>query len=183
VTANVVTDGPQEPEFYNIAIQIPVPNSTTIVDGNLPGMLELCQQAASGTGTNGNVSTDVLVTTTATPVTQASAFWTLNSSFVLSRDCINGLQTTQTLSLDSSGNATFNTWSGPPNSSPTIVSSFVVLAASFTAALQGTPYTVPSQSGQYMWSAYQYPVSGGGTRAVIVERGTNGGNYVAVWYY
>ncbi|QBQ99514.1 hypothetical protein [Paraburkholderia pallida] len=148
-------------------------------DANLDGAYELCAAAPNGSqSTTGYVSTDVLITADATPVTQVSEL--ANETFKFNQYCSSATASgNETLLFDAQGNATFNVYTGSSNAGST--SAVPVPAAAFQAALNGTPYG-DSQQGQIVWSAYKYVSASGQTRLVIVERGTADGNYVGLWY-
>lgn len=135
--------------------------SSNTADSNLPAIAMLCQQAATGEGTNGAKSTDVLVASTSTRVTQASTL--ANQSFSIYReDC--ATPSGNTLTFNASGDATLvNTNNGT-------VSTNTITAANVTAGLNSTAVAA-STGGYAAFSAYSYVKGNGSTAFAVVVHG------------
>jgi hypothetical protein len=138
-----------------------------------PALAMLCQAAASGDGTNGRKSTDVMVTTQATRITTAAAL--ANQSFTVFReDC--AVAAGSSLRFDASGNATVTDGSGMDT----------ITAADVTLALAGTTPISESSNGYIALYAYSYRKENGSTAYALVEHGganTTGltRGYVSLW--
>lgn len=151
----------------------------TNTEPNLDGAFEMCGKAPAGSiSDNGYAATDILITGSATPVTNVSEL--AGKSFVFNQYCdpINQANP-QTLTFDSTGNANFELYTGSTNSGP--LTAVQVPAASFQSAMNGTPYG-DNQQGQTVWTAYSFVTASSEVKYVIVERGSADGNYIGMWY-
>lgn len=151
----------------------------TSVEPNLDGAYEICGAAPAGSiSDNGFAASDILITGSATQVTNVSEL--AGQSFKFNQYCDPANQANpQTLSFDASGNATFELYIGSSNSgslTPTQVPS-----ASFQAAMNGAAFG-NSQQGQVIWTVYKYVSATSTLKYVIVERGSADGNYIGMWY-
>ena len=154
--------------------------NSSSTDANVPAAAMLCESTTSyGVASFGRgKSTDVLVTNTATNITDATLLAGLSFNTYY-EDCgtsttINGLSA----SIDASGNATFHVFNG---ATPVTVN---LTASQFTSALQGTPTT--ASAGFTTFTAYSYITASGMTKYVLVEHGgpTSTGltaGYVGIW--
>lgn len=154
------------------------PQGTT-VEPNLDGAYEICSAAPAGSiSDSGVAATDILITGSATQVTNVSEL--AGRSFTFNQYCDPANQANpQTLTFDSSGNAGFELYTGSTNSGP--LTAVQVTATSFQAAINGTPYG-DSQQGQTIWTAYRFVSATNTVKYVIVERGSADGNYIGMWY-
>lgn len=140
---------------------------------NLPALAMLCQAAASGDGTNGRKSSDVMVSTQATRITTAAVL--ANQSFTVFReDC--AVAAGSSLRFDASGNATVVDGSG----------STAITAADVNRALSGAAPIGEGSDGFVALYAYSYRKGDGSTVYAIVEHGgtsTTGlaRGYVSLW--
>ena len=144
---------------------------------NLPAIAMLCEVAASGDGTNGRKSTDVLVKAQAIRITDAKAL--ANQVFSIAReDC--AVTAGQSLRFDAQGNATVTDGSG--------TTSFT--AAAVSNALVGNAPLVSKPkdgfAGLAALYAYSYGKPDGSTVYALVEHGgatlTNlSKGYVLLW--
>jgi len=160
-------------------------NSNSI-DANVPAAIMLCQSGTYGGGASygRGKSIDVLVTNTATPITNATLLAGLSFNTYY-EDC--GTSTTQngqSASIDASGNATFHIFNG------TTLNTLNIPAPNFTPALNGYPYTMSfggGTTGYITYNAYSYTTASGATKYVLVEHGGNGTStglsvgYVGIW--
>lgn len=151
----------------------------TSVEPNLDGAYEICGAAPSGSiSDNGFAATDILITGSATQVTNLSEL--AGRSFTFNQYCDPvSLANPQTLAFDTNGNANFELYTGSTNSGP--LTAVQVPAASFQAALGGTPYG-DAQQGHTIWTAYRFVTATNTLKYVIVERGSADGNYIGMWY-
>lgn len=151
----------------------------TSVEPNLDGAYEICGAAPAGSiSDNGFAASDILITTSATQVTNVSEL--VGRSFTFNQYCDPTNQANpQTLTFDSSGNANFELYTGSTNSGS--LTAVQVPSASFQSALSGTPYG-NSQQGQTVWTAYRFITQSGVVKYVIIERGSADGNYIGMWY-
>lgn len=174
-TGTVVSMTPQSDGgiVYGAPIVNGVAVGPNLVAANLPAMALLCQAAASGDGTNGRKSTNVLVKAQAIRITDARAL--ANQTFLIAReDC--AVSAGRSLRFDASGNAT-----GTNGSTTTVVSAAVV-----SNALVGNAPLGNSADGFTAIYAYSYQKSDGGTAYAVVEHGgpsTTGltRGYVLLW--
>jgi hypothetical protein len=151
----------------------------TSVEPNLDGAYEICGAAPAGSiSDNGFAASDILITSSATQVTNVSEL--AGQSFKFNQYCDAANQANpQTLSFDASGNATFELYTGSSNSgalTPTQVSS-----ANFQAAMNGTAFG-DAQEGQVIWTVYRFVTATNTLKYVVIERGSADGNYIGMWY-
>ncbi|QJP73787.1 hypothetical protein [Burkholderia glumae] len=151
----------------------------TSVEPNLDGAYEICGAAPAGSiSDNGFAASDILITSSATQVTNVSEL--IGRSFIFNQYCDPANQSNpQTLTFDSSGNASFELYTGSKNSGA--LTAVQVPAASFQSAMNGTPFG-DSQQGQTIWTAYRFVTQSGVVKYVIIERGSADGNYIGMWY-
>lgn len=151
----------------------------TSAEPNLDGAYEICGAAPAGSiSDNGFAASDILITSSATQVTNVSEL--IGRSFTFNQYCDPANQSSpQTLTFDSSGNASFELYTGSKNSGA--LTAVQVPAASFQSAMNGTPFG-DSQQGQTIWTVYRFVTASSTLKYVIVERGTADGNYVGMWY-
>lgn len=151
----------------------------TSVEPNLDGVYQMCGAAPAGSiSDNGFAATDVLVTSSATQVTNVSELAGQSFKFNQYCDPTNQLNP-QTLTFDANGNATFELYTGSSNSgalTPTTVPS-----TSFQTAMNGTPYG-NAQQGQVTWTVYRFVTATNSLKYVVIERGSADGNYIGIWY-
>ncbi|WP_208452831.1 hypothetical protein, partial [Burkholderia gladioli] len=151
----------------------------TSVEPNLDGAYEICGPAPAGSiSDNGFAATNVLITSSATLVTNVSEL--AGQTFKFNQYCDPANQSNaQTLSFDSSGNATFELYTGSSNSgdlTPTQVTS-----SAFQSAMNGIPYG-DQQQGQVIWSVYRFLTATNSVKYIVIERGSADGNYIGIWY-
>jgi hypothetical protein len=151
----------------------------TLTEPNLDGAYEICGAAPSGSiSNNGFAATDILVTGSATQVTNVSEL--AGQSFKFNQYCDATNQANpQTLSFDTSGNATFELYTGSTNSGS--LSATPVTSADFQAAMNGTPYG-NQQEGEVVWTVYRFVTATNTLKYVVIERGSADGNYIGMWY-
>lgn len=151
----------------------------TSVEPNLDGAYEICGAAPAGSiSDNGFAASDILITGSATPVTNVSEL--AGQSFKFNQYCDPANQTNpQTLSFDTSANATFELYTGSSNSGA--LTATQVSSASFQAAMNGTAFG-NSQQGQVIWTVYKFVSATSTLKYVIIERGSADGNYIGMWY-
>lgn len=151
----------------------------TSVEPNLDGAYEICGAAPAGSiSDNGFAASDILITSSATQVTNVSEL--AGRTFKFNQYCDPANQANpQTLAFDSVGNANFELYTGSTNSGT--LTTVQVPAAYFQSAMNGTRYG-DSQQGQTIWTAYRFVAANGELKYVVVERGSADGNYVGMWY-
>lgn len=151
----------------------------TSVEPNLDGAYEICGTAStSSVSDNGFAATDILITASATKVTNISEL--AGQSFKFNQYCDAENQANpQTLNFDSVGNATFELYTGSSNSGS--LSATTVSAANFQASMNGTPYG-DQQQGQVVWTVYRFVTASSLLKYVVIERGSADGNYIGMWY-
>jgi hypothetical protein len=146
-------------------------------DVNVPAVAMICQSVPNDGGSRGK-STDVLVTKSATAITNAASLAGVQFTSY-SEDCY--AENTSSAVVDSSGNVTFNVMN---NGTPERVS---LTAAEFNGALSGTPVSPPGSGAMVTFNAYRYTDSQSGqARYVLVEHGatttTNlSRGYLGIW--
>lgn len=158
---------------YGVPITAGVAVGNNLVAANLPAIAMLCQTAASGDGTNGRKSTDVLVKAQAVRITDAAGL--AGQTFSVSReDC--AVSAGRSLKFDAQGNATVTDSSGAETFAASAVSN----------ALSGNAPLGNSSRGFAAFYAYSYQKSDGSLAYAVVEHGgaTTTGltrGYVALW--
>ena len=151
----------------------------TTTEPNLDGAFEICAPAPAGSiSDNGYAATDILITGSASQVTNVAEL--AGKSFVFNQYCdpINQAAP-QTLTFDSAGNANFGLYTGSTNSGP--LTAVPVPAAAFQSAMTGTPYG-DAQQGQTLWTVYRFVTATQTVKYVVVERRSADGNYIGMWY-
>lgn len=146
-------------------------------DVNVPAVAMICQSVPSNGGSRGK-TTDVLVTKSATAITNAANLAGVQFSSY-NEDCF--AESASSAVVDGSGNVTFNVVN---NGTPASIS---LTASQFSAALSGTPISNTGNGSITIFNAYRYTDSQSGqARYVLVEHGaatatnvTRG--YLGVW--
>ncbi len=185
--------------------QNPYMAGATMVCQQVPGngISGTAQQTPNGNGPQGGSfsnlkSTDVLVTSQATRLTQAAQLANLTFGNYY-EDCSQGdtlpatINTAGTvynqLQFDANGNLTVTTTNGGTSATP---QTFKLTAAQVTSMLNGTPQTIATGTagvnGYTTFNAYTFTSAYGATKYLIVEHGgsgTSAGNisrgYVGIW--
>ena len=162
---------------YGAPITASVAVGDNLLASNLPAVAMLCQAAASGDGTKGAKSTDVLVKAQAIRITDAKAL--ANQVFSIAReDC--AVTAGMSLRFDASGNATVVDGSGTTNFTAAAVSNALVGNAPLVSK------TKDGFNGFASLYAYSYGKPDGSTVYAVVEHGgaalTNlSKGYVLLW--
>ena len=164
---------------YGAPITASVAVGDNLLADNLPAIAMLCQAAASGDGTKGAKSTDVLVKAQAIRITDAKAL--ANQVFSIAReDC--AVTAGVSLRFDASGNATVADGSGTTNFTAAAVSNALVGNAPLESGAEN------GFNGFVSLYAYSYSKPDGRTVYAVVEHGgtaltnlSKGYGYVLLW--
>ena len=147
---------------YGAPITASVAVGDNLLADNLPAIAMLCQAAASGDGTKGAKSTDVLVKAQAIRITDAKAL--ANQVFSIAReDC--AVTAGVSLRFDASGNATVADGSGTTNFTAAAVSNALVGNAPLESGAED------GFNGFVSLYAYSYGKPDGSTVYAVVDHG------------
>ncbi|WP_429356177.1 hypothetical protein [Paraburkholderia sp. 32] len=131
-------------------------------DSNLPAVAMVCESIGGA-----QISSDVLIPSNAQLVTDPTQLIGISFNRYYAGCSQGGTSPATTtgnyLSIDGSGNADFTV----TNNGAT--SNIAIPEATFTASLNGTPYTEDNAKAADVWYAYQYQTATGLTRYAIVE--------------
>jgi len=142
-------------------------------DANVPAVAMICPISIYTPGIAYTKSTDILVTSTATPILSAVALAGLTFT-QYHQDC--AAKIGNSVSFDASGNATFTVNQGG-TTAPIILTRTATQVAS---SLTGTVTTSTSGNSSLL-NAYSYRTAYGLTKYVLVEHGSLSGGYVGIW--
>lgn len=142
-------------------------------DVNVPAVAMICQNIAGDGGSRGK-STDVLITQSATAISNAAELAGVQFT-AYNEDCFT--EGASSAVVDASGNITFNVVN---NGVPASIS---LSASQFSSALSGTPNVNTGNDAMITFNAYRYKDSQSGqTHYVLVEHGAATATKVARGY-